>query len=84
MSQPQKKVDPLANVYRISSGCTNCEACLPVCPTRSISFGARHFVIDSDTCHGCAICVKVCPVNVIEPAVPIEEEEEEENEEELI
>ena len=55
------------STHRINSGCTSCEACVAVCPTRSIFFGKTQFVIDADTCTGCGICVMVCPVNVIEP-----------------
>ena len=51
--------------YVISKACTNCGACLPKCPSQSITVGALQHVIDSDTCDGFAACVAVCPVNAI-------------------
>lgn len=70
------RVEPPRNVHAILAGCTKCEACVPLCPTKSISFGSAHFVIDRDTCEGCRICVSVCPVDVIFPVKRFEEEEE--------
>lgn len=59
-------------VHFISSVCTNCTDCVAVCPTESIFYGVRHFVIDTDTCHGCGVCARVCPVNAISPMFPDE------------
>ncbi len=48
---------------QITEKCTNCAACLPVCPTNSISSGARTFVVDGDTCTDCLLCAPVCPAD---------------------
>ena len=53
--------------YEIGLGCTACEACVAVCPTKSIFFTGVIFAIDQDSCEGCAICAQVCPVDVIYP-----------------
>ena len=53
----------------INSKCTNCGACLPACPTRSISVGSRTHVVDSDTCTNCLLCAPVCPEDAIRNAL---------------
>lgn len=71
----EKKPDPHAaaeapppvHKFEIGPGCTACEDCVPVCPTKSIVFTGAIFAIDQDSCEGCAICVRVCPVDVIHP-----------------
>jgi ferredoxin len=76
--------------YMISKACTKCGACLPECPTGSITDGKSQYYIDSDSCADHAACVNVCPVNAISKlpesnlaiknlnAATSEEEEEEE------
>jgi ferredoxin len=56
---------------KITDDCISCGACLPVCPTESISEGDTIYVIDVTTCVECvghhdeAQCVSVCPVESI-------------------
>jgi ferredoxin len=52
--------------YVIKNNCTKCGACLPECPTGSISEGKDQYVIDTDTCADHAMCASVCPVEAIE------------------
>jgi Pyruvate/2-oxoacid:ferredoxin oxidoreductase delta subunit len=66
----------MMNVHFIRPSCTSCEACVEICPTKSIFFGVGQFVIDTDTCHGCGICARVCPVNAIVPMHAESEEQE--------
>lgn len=51
--------------YVISSDCTKCGACEPICPVEAISEGDKKYEIDADTCIDCGACEPVCPVNAI-------------------
>lgn len=66
-SEKDSEVSDGSGKYEIGPGCTACEDCVAVCPTRSIFYTGTIFAIDQDSCEGCAICVKVCPVDVIHP-----------------
>jgi ferredoxin len=56
---------------KIQDDCISCGACMPECPTESITEGAVIYVIDPVTCVECEghfdapQCVAVCPVDCI-------------------
>jgi len=55
----------------IEETCTNCDACVPVCPNEAISLGEVVYVIDPMKCTECVgaedepQCQLVCPVDCI-------------------
>lgn len=57
----------------IEETCTNCDACVPVCPNEAISVGELVYVIDPLKCTECVgaeeepQCQLVCPVDCIVP-----------------
>jgi ferredoxin len=63
--------------------CTNCDACLPVCPNEAISVGENIYVIDPLRCTECvgaedeSQCTLVCPADCIEPHPDFRESREE-------
>jgi ferredoxin len=65
--EPEPSVEEPPSKYEIGAGCTACEDCVAVCPTRSIFFTGTIFAIDQDTCEACGVCARVCPVDVIHP-----------------
>lgn len=63
-----------AMAMKINEDCISCGACLPECPTESITEGDTIYVIDAATCVECEghfdepQCASVCPVECIEKA----------------
>lgn len=57
----------------ITDDCTNCDACVSVCPNNAIFEGDIVYEIDKDRCTECVgaedepQCILVCPVDSIEP-----------------
>lgn len=55
----------------ITEECTNCDACVPVCPNDAITEGDDIYVIAVDLCTECvghfeeSQCVEVCPADCI-------------------
>ena len=56
---------------KINEDCISCGACLPECPTNSITEGSTIYIIDAATCVECVghydspHCKDVCPVECI-------------------
>jgi ferredoxin len=46
------------------SKCTQCAACLPICPTSAISLESK-IDVDRDLCIFCCACIKFCPENAL-------------------
>ena len=58
------KIQPLSkDVTRDESRCTQCGACISVCPTEALYIDKKTMKVlfDSDKCIACELCVKACP-----------------------
>lgn len=53
--------------YQISSKCTKCGSCEPICPVEAIAEGDSQYEIDGDKCVDCGQCADECPVQAIAP-----------------
>ncbi len=63
------KVEPIASgVVRNEAKCTECGACVTICPTAAlyIDLDTRHIGFDADKCIACEACVPVCPPRAME------------------
>jgi len=56
--------DVTLNVER----CTNCGACVTVCPTDAFELDSatREIVFHNDKCIACGLCIKACPPRAME------------------
>lgn len=48
--------------------CTDCGACVKICPVQAISRNKDCYVRDESTCIGCSVCSTLCPANAWGPA----------------
>lgn len=54
--------------FQIVTGCTNCWACEPLCPSQAIYEARPHFLIDAAKCTECdgafadPQCAAICPI----------------------
>ena len=63
------RIEPLEKeVTRNEQRCTECGACITVCPTHAldIDLQTRHVTFDPDKCIACELCVPVCPPRAME------------------
>jgi ferredoxin len=56
------------DVTRNEEKCTNCGACITVCPTRAFSVDpkTRLVLFDNDKCIACGACLPACPPHAME------------------
>ncbi len=55
-------------VVRNERRCTECGACVTICPTKALTIDleTRHVSFDADHCIACELCVPVCPPRAME------------------
>jgi ferredoxin len=62
-------VEPLEKEVRwIEERCTQCGACITICPTGAMKIdrGSMKISFDKDKCISCELCVKPCPPRAFE------------------
>ncbi|MGD9124077.1 MAG: DUF362 domain-containing protein [Desulfarculaceae bacterium] len=66
-----RALSPLARRYlasrpvRLQDRCTNCQACVDICPVQCISQKPQGLTFDYDRCIRCYCCQEVCPQDAI-------------------
>jgi ferredoxin len=63
------KIESLSHsVLRNEGRCTNCGACLTVCPTHAFTLDprTREVGFDNNRCVACGLCIKACPPRAME------------------
>lgn len=63
------KMQPLSqDVTRNDDRCTNCGACITVCPTGALYLDkkTREVIFDSQKCIACGLCIPACPPRAME------------------
>ncbi len=69
LQQKGVRIEPLEKeVTRNDDRCTECGACVTICPTQAlaIELDTRRVVFDPDKCIACELCVPVCPPRAME------------------
>lgn len=64
MREQGVRVQPLEkDVTRDDDQCTDCGACIVICPTSALAMHpvTREVEFDADKCVACGVCVPVCP-----------------------
>ena len=63
------RIEPMeAEIVRNEDKCTECGACVTICPTGALSIDTvtRHVTFDADKCIACELCVPACPPRAME------------------
>ncbi len=63
------KVDPLGEeIMHLQERCTNCTACVPLCPTEALEVNRDNWLVsyDSSKCVVCLSCIEACPYKAME------------------
>ena len=56
------------DIVRNDSRCTQCGACVAICPTGALALDAKTWMVDfhEDRCTACELCVLTCPPRAME------------------
>jgi L-aspartate semialdehyde sulfurtransferase ferredoxin len=63
------RIQPLSqDVVRNSAKCTDCGACVPICPAQALVVDpeSRKILFHDDKCIACELCIKICPARAME------------------
>lgn len=63
------RIQPLSqDVVRNSAKCTDCGACVPICPVQALTVeaGSRKVLFHDNKCIACELCLKICPTRAME------------------
>jgi L-aspartate semialdehyde sulfurtransferase ferredoxin len=63
------KIEALSHsVLRNEDRCTQCGACITVCPTKAFTLDltSRKVSFDNNRCVACGLCIKACPPRAME------------------
>jgi Fe-S-cluster-containing dehydrogenase component len=62
-------IDPLGQeIIHLQERCTNCTACVPLCPTGALDVNRENWFVsyDSSKCVVCQSCIEACPYKAME------------------